>query len=310
MNILIATDGSESASNALDFLLRFPFPRDSKTTVLTVVNDIPMLPPELDALNPVEMEALDLANKRLREEAEELVSREAGRLRESGWPCETLVRQGNSVDEILAVAEEAGADLIVLGSHGTGMARRFLLGSVSDRVLEYASCSVLIVRQKSGEAMPASVEAEAAAAWRIMLAYDTSEAADQALGICSSLRLGRHSEITAVYVMPLISAYRQDVRQHINSIWLRKKTVMQAELEKAVNSLRWATPNVNVQLRESDNVSDEILAAVEESGVDLLMIGCKDKGGLKRILLGSITRRVARHADCNVWAVRKKSTNR
>ena len=74
MNILIATDGSEYASNALSFMLRFPFPRDSKMTVLTVVEDIPMLPAELDALDDVQNEALNLANKRLQEEAEEIIN--------------------------------------------------------------------------------------------------------------------------------------------------------------------------------------------------------------------------------------------
>jgi nucleotide-binding universal stress UspA family protein len=107
--------------------------------------------------------------------------------------------------------------------------------------------------------------------------------------------------------MPLITAYRQDVRQHINSIWLQKKQVMQAELEKAVRSLKWATPNLTTQLREAESVSDDILSAAEEAGSDLIMVGCKDKGTIKRLLLGSITHRMARYANCSVWAVRRKT---
>jgi len=306
MNILIATDGSEYADHALEFMLRFPFPRDSKMTVLTVVGDIPMLPAELDALNEAQIESLEQANKRLHEEAEELVKREGKRLRQDGWPGETMVRSGNPVEEILRTAEDIDADLIVLGSHGARSARRFLLGGVSDRVLEYAPCSVLIVKNKSGEEIPAAIEPGTNAPYRIMLAYDISEAASVALELCSSLPLEENSEIRVVNVMPMITAYRQDVRQHINSIWLQKKQVMQAELEKSVRSLKWATPNVTTQLREAESVSDDILIAAKQAGSDLIMVGCKDKGAIKRFLLGSITHRMARYATCSVWAVRKK----
>ena len=306
MNILIATDGSEDASNALNFVLRFPFPLGSKMTVLTVVADIPMLPAELDVLDEAQSEALNQANKRLVEDAEELVASEGKRLREDGWSGEVLVRNGNPIDEILRVAEEIDADLIVLGSHGIGAARRFLLGSVSDRILEYARCSVLIVKKKPGHGGEAAIAPGTNAPYRIMLAYDNTDVAHEALKQCASLPLEDNSEINVVYVMPLITAYRQDVRQHISKIWLQKKRIMQAELDKAVNSLQWSTTNVNTQLREAGSVSDEILSAAEQSGSDLIMIGCKDKGAIKSLLFGSITRSMARYAECTIWAVRKK----
>ena len=307
MNILIATDGSEYASNALNFVLRFPFPEDSIMTVLSVVAEVPMLPAELDALNEAQREALHQANKSLVEDAEELVASEGKRLREDGWSGEALVRHGNPVDEILRVAEEIDADLIVLGSHGIGMAKRFLLGSVSDRVLEYATCSVLIVKKKPGEAAAAAIAPGTNAPYKIMLAYDNTDVAQACLNQCASLPLEDNSEISVVYVMPLITAYRQDVRQHINAIWLQKKQIMQNELDKAVKKLKWATPNVTTQLREAENVSHEILTAAEQAGSDLIMFGCKDKGAIRNLLFGSITRRMARYAECTVWAVRNKN---
>jgi nucleotide-binding universal stress UspA family protein len=306
MKILIATDGSKDASNALDFMLRFPFPSDSIMTVLTVVDEIPMLPAEIDALDEVQSEALTQANKQLIEDAQELVDREAKRLREDGWPGETMVRNGNPVDEILHVAEEIGADLIVLGSHGTGLAKRFLLGSVSDRVLEYANCSVLIVKSRTEAETPEAIEPGTNAPYKITLAFDKSDITQEALEICSSFPLEAGSEINVVSIMPLITAYRQDVRQHINAIWIQKKEIMQYELDRAVKSLQWATPDVTTQLREAGDVSDEILVAAEEAGSDLIMFGCKDRGAIKNFLLGSVTRRIARYAECTVWAVRKK----
>jgi len=269
-----------------------------------------LLPSELDVLDEAQSEALNQANRRLLEDAEELVAREGERLRKDGWSAETMVRNGNTVKEILRVAGEIDADLIVLGSHGIGMAKRFLLGSVSERVLEYATCSVLIVKKKPGDEAAAAITPGTNAPYKIMLAYDNSDVAQEGLNHCASLPLEENSEISVVYVMPLITAYRQDIRQHINSIWLQKKQIMQDELDKAVRSLQWPTPNVTTQLREAENVSDEILTAADEAGSDLIMFGCKDKGAIRNFLLGSITRRMARYAECTVWAVRKKNSDK
>jgi nucleotide-binding universal stress UspA family protein len=59
---------------------------------------------------------------------------------------ETFARQGDAADAILDVAEEQGANLIVIGNKGMTGAKRFLLGSVPNRVSHHAPCSVLIVR--------------------------------------------------------------------------------------------------------------------------------------------------------------------
>ena len=59
---------------------------------------------------------------------------------------ESFARQGDAADAILDVAEEQHADLIVVGNKGMTGARRFLLGSVPNKVSHHAPCSVLIVR--------------------------------------------------------------------------------------------------------------------------------------------------------------------
>ncbi len=307
MKILVATDGSEDAANALDFTLRFPFPRDSSISVMTVAGDIPMLPEELDALDESQREQLDEARRKLLEDAEALVQRENARLVADGWSGAAQVRNGNTVDEILTVAEESGADLIVLGSHGHGLAERFLLGSVSDRVLEYAKCSVLIVKKQAGDTGETPAGAGGNAPCNILLAFDQSDASREALDYCASLPLEPESTVKVVNVMPLVTAYRQDIRQHINQIWQQKRRIMQQDLDKSVAALKWATPNVKTELREASNVIDEILEAAEQSSTDLLMFGCKDRSALSNFLHGSITRRIARYAKCTVWAVRKKN---
>ncbi|CAA9476458.1 MAG: Universal stress protein family 4 [uncultured Solirubrobacteraceae bacterium] len=63
-----------------------------------------------------------------------------------GITVETYARQGDPADAILDVAEERGADLIVVGNKGMTGAKRFLLGSVPNKVSHHAPCSVLIIR--------------------------------------------------------------------------------------------------------------------------------------------------------------------
>jgi nucleotide-binding universal stress UspA family protein len=305
MNILIAVDRSDDANNALEFALRFPFPRDSNLTVLTVVDDIPLLQAEIDALNAEQSSQLEEAGRQLREEAEELLEEASKRLRKDDWAGSTMIRHGNPVEEILAVAREVDADLIVTGSHGTSIARHYLLGSVSERLLEVAPCSVLIVRP--GEAEPEEIAPGRNAPFRILIAFDNSDISNDVIEGCACLPLEESSEIRVVSVMPLIPGYRQDIRQQIDSIWQQKKQIMQNELEKAVTTLQWSTPNVSAELREGDSVTDEILNAASEANSDLIVIGCKDKSVLRRFIYGSVTHRIARHAKCSVWSVRSKT---
>jgi nucleotide-binding universal stress UspA family protein len=69
-----------------------------------------------------------------------------GSCRALGVECDVYARTGNPAEAVLEVAEEQGADLIVVGSKGMTGTRRFLLGSVPDKVSHHAACSVLIVR--------------------------------------------------------------------------------------------------------------------------------------------------------------------
>jgi nucleotide-binding universal stress UspA family protein len=70
----------------------------------------------------------------------------AGEVRAAGVEVEVFARQGDPADAILDVAEERGSDLIVLGNKGMTGAKRFLLGSVPNKVSHHAPCSVLIIR--------------------------------------------------------------------------------------------------------------------------------------------------------------------
>ena len=81
-----------------------------------------------------------------REDVEEVLRAGAEALQQDGLMVETLAREGDPADAILDVAEEKDADLIVVGNKGMTGAKRFLLGSVPNKVSHHAPCSVMIIR--------------------------------------------------------------------------------------------------------------------------------------------------------------------
>jgi len=81
-----------------------------------------------------------------REDVEAALEDAAAAIRAAGVEVEIFARQGDPADAILDVAEERGSDLIVVGNKGMTGAKRFLLGSVPNKVSHHAPCSVLIIR--------------------------------------------------------------------------------------------------------------------------------------------------------------------
>ena len=141
--IVVGTDGSDTAGKAV-----------AQAAELAAAVDATLL--VVSAFEPV-------SGARLREEAQEApddvrwmvnpredvdatLEAAAEVAAGQGARSRTFARQGDPADAILDVAEEQGADLIVVGNKGMTGARRFLLGSVPNRVSHHAPCSVLIVR--------------------------------------------------------------------------------------------------------------------------------------------------------------------
>jgi nucleotide-binding universal stress UspA family protein len=130
--VVLAIDGSAASKRAVQFLLRIMRPGADprrEPVIVTVTHAMPFLEyPEL------------------RQAGKSMVEESAAKLLNAGYRIEQVPRIGNPADEILKVAETHEADLIVTGAKGLGAIGRFLLGSVSTRVVQHATCSVLVVR--------------------------------------------------------------------------------------------------------------------------------------------------------------------
>ena len=140
--ILLATDGSEEAQLASTTAADLAEKTNSELHVLTVGPDYPLY--ELPE-HPAEFEDVLRENRR---RAKEVLEQQAKRIEESGVSVkETHLLEGRADEEIVEVAEQIGAGLIVMGSRGHGRLRRTLLGSVSDAVVRHAHCPVTVVRE-------------------------------------------------------------------------------------------------------------------------------------------------------------------
>ncbi len=146
--ILLATDGSEAAELAA---LRAVDLADATDSELHV-GHVGLVPIFVDSY-PGTLGFDRKLYEQIEEQSRELLRRESWRVKVAGGTVAgTHLRMGAVPLEIVALAEELGVGLIVMGSRGLGGLRRALMGSVSDSVVRHAHCPVLVVRPKKGQA--------------------------------------------------------------------------------------------------------------------------------------------------------------
>ena len=148
-SILVGMDGSEDSFQALRFLLSLPLARQTKLRLLSVVEPIryPTSAPGAVRAHLARM-LKEIENER-RGELEKVLEKATAELEGSLTRVTRSTPTGNPADVIVAAATAHDADLVVVGARGLGGMTRLLLGSVSEKVLGYARCPVLIVKERS-----------------------------------------------------------------------------------------------------------------------------------------------------------------
>ena len=138
--ILIATDGSPSAREAVAFGLELAAEQSAEAIVVHVVHAVDILPTAAFGIPGALRHPLTADDRMPLEEASTLAA-------EEGVSARTELLTGNPVDEIVAYADSIDADLVVVGSRGHGAVASALLGSVSQGVLHEARRPVLVFRR-------------------------------------------------------------------------------------------------------------------------------------------------------------------
>jgi nucleotide-binding universal stress UspA family protein len=143
MKVLLAIDHSQCAQAALHSVAARPWPPHTAIRVLHVIEPLSLLLGRELTAQDQGIEAVWVARQ---EEAKGLIEKAAEKLRGAGMNATTALVEGDPKSQIIDVARQWDADLIVLGSHGWKGLYRFTMGSVSEAVVRHAHCSVEIVR--------------------------------------------------------------------------------------------------------------------------------------------------------------------
>jgi nucleotide-binding universal stress UspA family protein len=201
----------------------------------------------------------------------------------------TIVRRGVPAEEILAEAE--AHDLLVIMTHGRSGPRRWLWGSVAERVVRHCPRPVLLANPRTPEAF---------ACRRILVPLDGSAHADSALPVAQELAKAHQAEVTLFMASwiepsdnPLATTREHDARHRS----------MEAALRKQAKPLEAAGVPVSIRavLRYP---AEGILATADQTQADLIVMTTHGRSGLRRWALGSVAEKVLRAASHPVLLVR------
>jgi nucleotide-binding universal stress UspA family protein len=289
MRVVLATDGSEDAHAAAAWLGGFPLPPGTMVRVVTVAT----IPP-----SPLDIAPVREFQASIRQEARTVVDATCAALVGRFPGVEGRVLEGDPREELVRAAEEWPADLVVLGARGLGALAGFVLGSVSLGVARHAPCAVLVVK---GGARPFH---------GALVALDGSEHAAAAAAFLAKLPLGPDVTVRLLGAVerprfpssaPAMGA--SVLREAIEQIVEERRAVLDQALERA--AAVFAGRVKSLERRVTVGHPTEVIArAAGEPDVDLVVVGARGLGALKRLLLGSISEGVLRHVERPVLIVR------
>jgi nucleotide-binding universal stress UspA family protein len=301
--VLVATDGSNEADLAARTAAQLADKTGSELHVLHVFGISPWYPayPEDTAFDGAELmdPVLEEGLQRISEQrARELLDAEVEKLRSAGSTlAQGHLAEGEVPQEIVGLAEEIGAGLIVVGSRGRGGIRRALMGSVSDSVVRHAHCPVLVVRdgESQRDYLPGT----------ILLAVDGSEEALAAARMAMELADRMGSELHVVHVGEVTPVYHPERRGYL-ARYEELREEARRLLEEQVDEVKGAGGTVTRAHLRMGRPDEEIVVLGEEIGAGLIATGSRGLGGMRRVLMGSVSDSIVRHAHCPVMVVRQE----
>lgn len=285
----MASDGSRDAAEAVEWLAHFPLPADAEVEVLSAIP------------HPIFDETvLRTPWSELRRQTETVVANARVRLAKR-WPAATArVVEGDPRSALVDAAVASSADLIVLGARGLGAVASMLLGSVSLSVARHAPCSVLVCR---GGARPVRT---------VTIGVDGGADSDRAIDVLRELALldGMVAHVVGV-VEPLrfpttAPAFMTGpLKAAIKDLEDERRREMAAAVWATVERLRLHVRRV-VSATPVGSPAEVLVRDAENHQSDLIVVGARGVGAVERILLGSVSESVLRHAGCPVLIARRR----
>ncbi|WP_440008875.1 universal stress protein [Halomicrococcus sp. SG-WS-1] len=280
-NILVPTDGSDCAQVAVGYAEDLATRYEAHVHTLSVADS--------RTLENVPQ------HDQIKNERVDIVARAYNELSESGIPVEKAVRTDIPHKAILTYASEQDIDLIVMGTHGRTGVERYLLGSVTEKVVRLSNVPVLTVKaEDDGEVTYPYTD--------ILVPTDGSEGAEAAIGPTVDIASTYDARIHALSVIDTM-AMGTDVGS--GAILDALEESAQSAVETIEEQATQASVSAVETAIEHGNPYRGIRSYVEEHDIDLVVMGTHGRSGIERYLLGSVAEKTVRTSPVPMMTVRQ-----
>jgi nucleotide-binding universal stress UspA family protein len=321
MKILVAYDGSECADEAINGLSRTGLPPDAEALVISVAEV--WLPPDPEVAEdtadiaplsriPAAVQGMYARRDRIIAEAKAQAEKAGTRLHQlfPSWQVTAESGTGSPAWEVVRKADVWQPDLIVVGSHGRSALGRFVLGSVSQRIMTEAKCSVHIARPAVGTG---------ASGERVLVGVDGSLNSMAAARKVAERRWTPGSEVRVLAVRD--SAQVSSMYQHMLHIDdfdeetdadVRERGERLAEEAAGIIREGFDENGITVSsVTVEGDPKHALVAHAEEFGADCIFTGATGfSNRIERFVMGSVSAAVAARAHCSVEVVRTLESNK
>ncbi|GAA5509251.1 universal stress protein [Novipirellula caenicola] len=296
--VILATDGSPQADDAIAFLKRLPMPRPVDVDIVTNVF--------------VPLHNGDLTDPLLRDfrehqeaEANQYLERSEAALDDFADTVTRKFLHGDIGHSIVEFAEQNESDFIVMGATGRSGIGRILLGSVSDYVATHATCNVIVARKPLHQCSQEDP-------MKITIGYNDCEGSDEAISEFTKLDWTTTAAISLLGVVPVFQGFSPDLMPNIVQYRSEQRVAAMRYLKAGRERLtsehtQLSTDQISCDVVETDHVGNAIIERLEENKNDVIVIGDSHRSRISRMLLGSVSRFVLQHAHCSMWIARDKN---
>ncbi len=291
--IMVPTDGSGFDRDAIRVALRVADRSGADVRLVRVVSSIRLLglgePFEPTALS-MEGRHAEMSSARCELEA---LAAECRVVSDAKVTTELL--DGPTTEMLEGYTQRNGVDLIVISSHGRGGMSRLTLGSVTDSLIRHTQIPVLVVK-----AAPSYLNPRAPAEIkRIVVPLDGSTLAEQILPSVASLAVLEGASLTLLHVLVLSGEGKGASRGS-------DIEVARAYLTRITDSLRWRNLSINTKIVVGVDVAQTIADYARRQKADLIAIATHGRGGLARMVRGSVADELTRSATPSMLVLRPR----
>ena len=287
--ILCPVDFFPGSLHAFDYALKLAKNYGARVIALHVVE--PVIPTIYEPAFSVP----DLTNA-LEKESKRLMKDLNSKATKAGVPLESQVKLGDINTEIRQSIEKTKADLVVAGTHGSKGFERWLMGSVTEKLMRHCPVPLLVIggRKKTGAAPPEIGS--------ILVTTDFSEGTSDALSYAYSIAQECQAEIDLLHVVDELALLEMpsNIRESVIA-GVRKN------LERLVPARARALCETHTTVA-TGSPYQAILKTVRKDKVGFIVMNVQGKGMLARVLVVSTAERVVRGAECPVLLIPPKAS--